>query len=100
VQPEDENACRAIAERINRDRPQWLVLYGCYSRQFVAFPLFGMRRRVLVRAGYPDALVARMDEVEHRFRVRPEHDVPDGHRRRRPPSNTGETSGSGGGQEG
>jgi hypothetical protein len=92
VQPEDDNACRAIAERINRDRSQWLVIYGCYSRLFWAYPLFDMPRRMLVHAGYPDALVARMDEIEHRFRIRPEHDVP--------PRNTGRTGGSGGGQEG
>jgi hypothetical protein len=67
VSREDEDACRAIAEEIDRDRPGWLVLWGCYSRQFVAFPLFRMRRRLIVYAGFPDALVARMDEVERRF---------------------------------
>lgn len=64
VSSEDDDACRAIAEEINQSRPQWLVLYGCYSRLFWAYPLFDMRRRVVVHAGYPDALLARMDEVE------------------------------------
>jgi hypothetical protein len=64
---EDEDACRAIAEEIDRGRSQWLVLWGCYSRQFVAFPLFRMPRRLIVYAGFPEALVARMDEVERRF---------------------------------
>lgn len=68
---DDEDECRAIAERINRDRPEWLVLWGCYTRQFFAFPLFDMRRPVLVRAVYPDALAARLDEAERRFRINP-----------------------------
>jgi hypothetical protein len=70
--PNDDDACRATAERINRSRPQWLVMWGCYSRLYWAYPLFEMRSRILVRAAYPDALVAHMDEVERRFRVWPE----------------------------
>jgi hypothetical protein len=68
----DDDACRATAERINRNRPQWLVLWGCYSHLYWAYPLFEVRRRILVHAAYPDALVARMDEAERRFRVWPE----------------------------
>ena len=67
--PDEEDACRLVAEEIGRDRSQWLVLWGCHSRQFVAFPLFRMRRRLIVYAGFPDALIARMDEVERRFRA-------------------------------
>lgn len=70
----DDNACRATAERINRSRSQWLVLWGCYSRLYWAYPLFGTRRRILLHAAYPDALVARMDEAERRFRVWPEQE--------------------------
>jgi hypothetical protein len=71
VEPADDNACRAIAEKINQIRPQWLVIWGCYSRLFWAYPLFDMDRRMLVHASYPDALIPRMDEAEHRFRARP-----------------------------
>jgi hypothetical protein len=74
VPRDDDNAWRAIAERINEIRPQWVVVWGCYSRRFWAYPLFEMRPRMLVWAGYPDALVARMDEAERRFRVWPEKD--------------------------
>lgn len=62
----------AIAERINKARPQWLVLWGQYSCQFWGFPLFEMHPRGVVHAGYPDALVARLDEAERRFRVWPD----------------------------
>jgi LmbE family N-acetylglucosaminyl deacetylase len=73
VRGEDHDACWAIAEQIQRDRPQWVVLWGRYSGRFWAYPLFEMYpRRMLVYAGYPDALVARMDEAERRFRVWPE----------------------------
>jgi hypothetical protein len=68
----DDDACRATAEQIHHDRPQWLVLWGCYSRRFWAFPLFEMRPRMLVHASYPAALIDRMDDAEHRFRIWPE----------------------------
>lgn len=72
--PNEDNACRATAERINRSRPQWLVLWGCYSHLYWAYPLFETRRSMLIYAAYPDALVARMDEAERRFRVWPEQE--------------------------
>ncbi|HEY3953684.1 MAG TPA: hypothetical protein VGM53_09930 [Streptosporangiaceae bacterium] len=72
----DDNACRAIAEQINQSRPQWLVVWGLYSRRFWAYPLFEMRPRRLVSAGYPDALIARMDEAERRYRVMPRPEEP------------------------
>lgn len=68
---EDHDACRAIAEQIHQTRPQWLVIWGVYSHRFWAYPLFEMRPRSLVYAGYPDALLDRLDEAERRFRVRP-----------------------------
>jgi hypothetical protein len=71
LRPDDDTECRAIAERINQTWPHWLVLWGCYSRLFWAYPLFEMHRRMLVHASYPDALVARMDETEQRLRIRP-----------------------------
>ena len=66
----DDSTCQTTAEQINQIRPQWLTVWGCYTRKFWAFPLFEMRPRMLVHAGYPDALVARMDEAERRYRIR------------------------------
>jgi hypothetical protein len=45
---------RAIAEDIGEQRPGWLVMFGVYSRQFVAFPLFAVSRRTILAARYPD----------------------------------------------
>jgi hypothetical protein len=70
----DDDACRAVAEDIQRQRPDWLVLWGVYSKRFVAFPLFTVRQRVVVIAHYPDALLARLDEVERRLRTQPEQE--------------------------
>lgn len=69
VPPDDDNSCRATAEQINQDHPHWLVIYGSYSKLFWAYPLFEMRRRLLVRAVYPDALIARMYQAEQRLRI-------------------------------
>jgi hypothetical protein len=65
-----EEESRAVATQIQRQRPGWMIVYGCYSRRFVAFPLFAMRRRMIVVAAYPDALVARLDDTERRWRLR------------------------------
>jgi hypothetical protein len=62
----------AIAEDIRQQRPGWLVIFGCYSRQFVAFPLFAVSKRTILTAQYPDALIDRMTRAEQQRRVRPE----------------------------
>jgi hypothetical protein len=69
--PAEGDACRAIADEIEMHHPGRLVLWGCFSQRYVAFPLFSVRRRVIVTAYYPRALVARMDEVERVLRIRP-----------------------------
>jgi hypothetical protein len=61
----------AIAEDIHKQRPGWLVIFGVYSRQFVAFPLFAVNRRTILAARYPDALIDRMVRAEEQRRVRP-----------------------------
>jgi hypothetical protein len=71
VRPDDDTACYAAAEQIQQQRPQWMVLFGCYTRQFVAWPLFPVRQRIIVHAYYPGALLARMDHAEQEYRIRP-----------------------------
>ena len=61
-----------IAENIQKQRPGWMVVFGVYSRQFVAFPLFAVSRRTILAARYPDALIDRMARAEQQRRVRPE----------------------------
>jgi hypothetical protein len=36
----DEDTRREAAEQVNATFPDWLVLWGPFSQQFVAFPLF------------------------------------------------------------
>lgn len=60
------------ARQIEQQQPGWMIIWGVYTRAFVAFPLFPVRRRgIVVVAAYPDALLARMEEAERRWRPRP-----------------------------
>jgi hypothetical protein len=74
VRPADDNACQAIAEEIQRQRPEWLVIWGCYSRRYWAYPLFPVCRRAIINASYPDALIPRLDEAERALRISPEEE--------------------------
>ena len=69
VRDEDEE-WRVVAGDVQRQRPGWLVIWGCYSKRFVAFPLFPVRRRTILLASYPPALIDRMDKAERTLRVR------------------------------
>jgi hypothetical protein len=57
---------RQIAAKLEADNPLWIVLYGAYSRQFVAFPRFKVPPRTFLTALYPSSLPGRMREVEAR----------------------------------
>jgi hypothetical protein len=72
VPASDHDAARAIAAQIHQARPNWLVLWGLYSRRFWAFALFEMQPQMLVHASYPDALIACMDDAERCYRIQPE----------------------------
>jgi hypothetical protein len=72
VFPYDEQACRALAEDIELSRPGWMVVWGVFSHRFTAYPLFPVRRRVVVTGYYPAALLERMDRAERLLRIRPE----------------------------
>lgn len=61
----------ATAEQLQAQRPQWMILYGPYTRQFVAWPLFPVTRSVIITVRYPDALIARLDRAEHAYRLHP-----------------------------
>jgi hypothetical protein len=58
---------REIARHLEAKSPNWLVLWGAYTHQFVAFPRFDAPRGTIVTAIYPDALVGRTREVERRL---------------------------------
>jgi hypothetical protein len=68
----DDDACRAIAEDIQRQRPGWMVTWGIYTKGYTAYPLFSVRRRVIVFAYSPDGLTQAMDKADRRYRIQSE----------------------------
>jgi hypothetical protein len=64
--PED---MQRVAERLESDNPSWIVMFGVYSKQFVAFPRFAAPEGTVIVAVYPGALPERMRRVEHLARV-------------------------------
>jgi len=60
---------RQIAAELEAENPLWIVLYGAYSRQFVAFPRFPAPPRTFLTALYPSSLPGRMRGVEARSPV-------------------------------
>jgi hypothetical protein len=60
---------QCVAERLESDNPLWIVVFGVYTRQFVAFPRFAAPEGTVITAGYPGALSERMRRVEHLARV-------------------------------
>jgi hypothetical protein len=36
----DRGRAAQVAERLEHDNPDWVVMYGSYSREFVAFPVY------------------------------------------------------------
>jgi hypothetical protein len=71
VRRNEEYARLAKAEDIQRSRPQWMVVYGVCSEMYWAFSLFDMTARVVAYSADPEDLIARMDQTERKFRLRP-----------------------------
>jgi hypothetical protein len=53
-----------IAFEIDQSHPHWLVMWGCYSRLFWAFPIFQAPKGTIVSAPNPEMLLAGMRGVE------------------------------------
>jgi hypothetical protein len=64
--PED---MRHIAQRLESENPLWLVLFGAYSKEFVAFPRFAAPSGTIIAVRYPGAMTGRMREVEQAARI-------------------------------
>lgn len=60
----DNDEGRETAERIEREHPNWIVVFGVYTRQFVCFPRFHAPPGTVLVALYPVALHTRMQEAE------------------------------------
>jgi hypothetical protein len=52
------------AARLDRDNPQWLVVWGIFSHQFVAFPLFRAPEGIVLCCQSGPELVRRMRQTE------------------------------------
>ncbi len=60
----DDNQSRDIAQQMERDNPQWIVIFGVYTKEFVGFPQFSAPPGTVVAACYPAAMSDRMREAE------------------------------------
>jgi len=55
---------RLLAQRLEQENPSWIVLYGAYSKEFVAFPRFTSPRGTIVATRHPGTLPTRLRQVE------------------------------------
>jgi hypothetical protein len=55
---------RQNAARIERSRPHWMVMWGCYSRLYWAFPRFPVPKGTIASAGDQDGLLVELDSIE------------------------------------
>ena len=60
----DNSEMRRIAEQLESNNPLWIVVFGVYSREFVAFARFDAPNGTIITARYPAALPGKMREVE------------------------------------
>lgn len=60
----NEDACRQAAAQLQRDHGRWLVLWGCYTRRYIAFPLFGAPRGTVLTAATPGEMAAKIHSTE------------------------------------
>ena len=68
--PHNEDACRAAAARLQHDHNNWLVLWGCYTHSYVAFPLFSAPRGTILTAATPGEMTGKMRRQERAARGR------------------------------
>lgn len=64
----DENEMLRVARELESGNPQWIVVFGVYTRQFVAFPRFNVPSGTFAVALYPGALESRMHDIERAAR--------------------------------
>jgi hypothetical protein len=64
VSPPYDPGQRKAADRIQRQHPAWLVMYGPWTRHFWAYPLFPVPRGTILNAPSTGELVAWMRTTE------------------------------------
>jgi hypothetical protein len=70
---DEHEANRETARQIELQRPGWMVVWGVYSKQYVAFPLFAAPAGTILAAAYAPALKDRMKAAELRAQGKPRH---------------------------
>jgi len=59
------------AQAIQQAHPDWLVVWGVYTREYVAFPLFRAPAGAIIQSASPDRLLQRMQQAELAFTADP-----------------------------
>lgn len=78
--PDNEDACRTAAAQLQHDHQHWLVLWGCYTRTYIAFPLFAAPSGTILTAAAPAELAVKMRRQERSTGARvPQPSPPDWH---------------------
>ena len=60
------------AQRIERDNPAWIVVWGVYTREYVAFPKFGAPPGTMLCSRNLNTLATAMRQIEFTFNPRAE----------------------------
>jgi hypothetical protein len=58
------------AAQLQHDHNHWLVIWGCYTRTYIAFPLFAAPRGTILIAAAPADMAAKMRRQERSAGVR------------------------------
>jgi hypothetical protein len=66
VKGADIGEMRRIAKQLESENPLWIVIFGVYSQEFVAFARFDAPNGTIITARYPAALPGKMREVERK----------------------------------
>jgi hypothetical protein len=62
--PRNEEACRMAAARLQHEHRHWMIMWGCYTRTYVAFPLFHAPRGTILTATVPEEMIAKIRRQE------------------------------------
>ncbi len=62
--PHPETGHYETAGAIQESNPDWLVVWGVYTRQYVAFPLFPAPAGSVIQSASPEGLLRRMRQAE------------------------------------
>ncbi|HLI36722.1 MAG TPA: hypothetical protein VKV80_05185 [Streptosporangiaceae bacterium] len=72
----DDGRFRETARRIEEEQPRWMVVFGVYTRQYVAFPLFHAPPGTILADTDPETLTRRMRAAERTSRRPPQEEAP------------------------